>query len=593
MNPNDASSRVPLPLQEAFARIKLQAGRADPLASLERVQVRSGALQEFRPLSETLEWELAQLHWAASGLLPFVEAGVPFLVNNSGILSEHAAALLFTNCLEVPAAGPIKVLELGAGTALFARYFLDSFRRLCEQEHQDFFERLVYYVTDRSMRTAEQWQEREQFADSAYADKVRIGTCDALHPSAFRAGTGEIVELARLRAVVCNYVLDVLPATVVRSSASGPEELLIRTHLTDDRRLLAQYTRRQPEEIAALAQSGDAAERSQLIPIVSLLEFETAFSACRQHQALAVEALTGAGEPVLLNHGALECLQACGALLDAGGIILVNDYGPVTAEQVSGHAVSQRFGPTTALGINFPFLERFLAARGYVVAAPETDERRGIHSRLIMRAELPQTIAAFRDRFGPAATDFFDVPYEEARRHVAAGRRNDALESYRLALARAPRAWHLSGEIAEFVGLQLRDYRAGRELIRAALEHNPWYSPWLWNVLGDILYLDQDVAGAHEAYLQAHKIHPQDVRTNLNLAYTQCEFGEYGAALHALAAAFAADVHGLYRARLLEKQQQILGAVSLRTLGEQERLVRRAQRMRAPGLPAVREPSST
>ena len=98
-------------------------------------------------------------------------------------------------------------------------------------------------------------------------------------------------------------------------------------------------------------------------------------------------------------------------------------------------------------------------------------------------------------------------------------------------------------------------------------------------MLGDILFLDHDIAGAHEAYLQAYKIHPKDARTNLNLAYSHFEFGDYESALVALATAFAADVRGIYRPRLIEKQQQILAALSGRWLGEQERLARRAERM--------------
>ena len=111
------------------------------------------------------------------------------------------------------------------------------------------------------------------------------------------------------------------------------------------------------------------------------------------------------------------------------------------------------------------------------------------------------------------------------------------------------------------------------------MELNPWYSPWLWNVLGDILFLDKNVSGAHEAYVQAQKIHPTDVRTNLNLAYTLFEFGDYDQALQALATALAADTRGLFRARLLEKQHQVLSAMSGRWQGEQERLARRAERL--------------
>jgi hypothetical protein len=78
---------------------------------------------------------------------------------------------------------------------------------------------------------------------------------------------------------------------------------------------------------------------------------------------------------------------------------------------------------------------------------------------------------------------------------------------------------------------------------------------------------------------ERHRIHPGAARTNLNLAYTYSEFGQYREALETVAVALAADVRGLYRQRLLEKQHQILGVISGRWLGEQERLVRRAERM--------------
>lgn len=569
--------------------MNFQSSRASPADVLARVQLHDTLLQDFRPLTESLEWELSALHWNQAGLFPFVENDVPFLINNSGFLSEHVAAVLFANCVEAPPAGPINVLELGAGMGLFARYFLDAFRAICQQEGRDFYERLVYYVTDRSMQTVRQWQERDQFAGFAPAC-VMTGSVDATDPRRFRDASDHVTELSGLRCVVCNYVLDVLPATVVRRGSTGPEELRIRTHLMDDAATLAQYTRLSPAEIRKLCQSEDATETARLTPLLSLLEFETRFFplqdaaasvATTSARALIDEALldTKATDRVVVNYGAVACLEACLALLDADGAILINDYGPVQVADVSGHAASQRFGPTSALGINFPLLERHFTALGCTVTTPEGDHERGIHARMLMKSARPATLEAFNNRFGPAGVDFFEVPCDDAKKHVAAGRRSEALDAYRLALSRSPRSWQLSGEIAEFVGLQLQDLAAGRELIRAALEQNPWYSPWLWNVLGDILFLEKNISGAHEAYLQAQKIHPTDVRTQLNLAYTHFEFGAYEEALRALTIALAADTRGLFRARLLEKQLQVLSAISGRWQGEQERLARRADRM--------------
>jgi hypothetical protein len=50
--------------------------------------------------------------------------------------------------------------------------------------------------------------------------------------------------------------------------------------------------------------------------------------------------------------------------------------------------------------------------------------------------------------------------------------------------------------------------------------------------------------------------------------------------LAVIARGLANDPRGSYRARLLEKQAQILAAISERASAEQDRLVRRAERFR-------------
>jgi hypothetical protein len=64
----------------------------------------------------------------------------------------------------------------------------------------------------------------------------------------------------------------------------------------------------------------------------------------------------------------------------------------------------------------------------------------------------------------------------------------------------------------------------------------------------------------------------------LNLAYTLEYFGRFPEALEAVARGLAKDEPELYRARLLEKQRQILTALSGRYQSEQERLMRRTTR---------------
>jgi predicted Zn-dependent protease len=110
---------------------------------------------------------------------------------------------------------------------------------------------------------------------------------------------------------------------------------------------------------------------------------------------------------------------------------------------------------------------------------------------------------------------------------------------------------------------------------------NPWYSVWLWNLLGDALYALNKFSEAHEIYLKAERLAPGDVRTALNLGYTYWELGSPAEALQALGRGLAEDGSGQFRERLLDKQAQILAGLSQRFAREQEWLARRAARMAA------------
>jgi tetratricopeptide (TPR) repeat protein len=152
---------------------------------------------------------------------------------------------------------------------------------------------------------------------------------------------------------------------------------------------------------------------------------------------------------------------------------------------------------------------------------------------------------------------------------------------YEQALRARPRDWTLMGEIAEFLLRHVGDYEAGRKMAETALSMNPWYSVWLWNLLGDSLYALNRFSEAHEIYLKANELGPGDVRTALNLGYTYRELGSPAQALQALARGLVEDGSGQFRNRLLEKQAQILAELTQSFERRQEWLARRAARMAA------------
>jgi tetratricopeptide (TPR) repeat protein len=589
----EPESPVPLPLEDVLRRTHLPGRAAEPAASLGAVSFQTLLVQDFRPLPQSLEWELAKLYWRQSGVDAFGRSEVPFVINNDGRASDDAAATFYALCREAGAAlpRPLVVLELGAGSALFARFFLDAFAAICRQEGADFYESVIYVVTDGSRRTVEQWAERDVFGP--HAGHVAFAVADAMRPSEVEwvsvPGAPPAPALDRLSAVFANYVLDVLPTAVVReapgreaaesATVRRAEQLYVRTSLLDDPSAVAQYTAHKGDEIRKLAE--DPAKRPGLLPLLPVLELETRFEPVTRdeipHLAEALE--WGAGlERIPLNYGALTAIDEWLERLVPQGILLVSDYGPVRREEVEAQTALQRFGGSTAHGLNWPLIERHAENRDVRALAAPGDELRAIHTRLLSRRPGRVTTEVFCNRFAKSSDEYRQGPVDRARAAVQAGRREEAVECYKNALATDPRNWHVIGEAAEFVGMVLRDFASGCELARAALERNPWYSPWLWNVLGDCLFCMGRHDDAYEAYQQAARIDPRDPRTQLNLAYAFAQRGQPAEALAAVACGLAHDVQGAYRARLVEKQQQILLSLSARWLAEQERLARRRVR---------------
>ena len=202
----------PSPLPQDVLR-RLTGTTADaPLSAFDAIASESREIEGFRPLSDCLEWRLADAYWQQAGVIPFVRNDVPYLVNNTGRLSENAA------------------LELGAGTGLYARYFLDAFAAHCKTAGCDFYDRLIYVVSDRFERTVASWEANGIFAE--HEGHVALRVCEAEEPARLiLAGGGEARLPGAPFAVFFNYLLDVLPAKIARRAAEGLEELCVRTHL--------------------------------------------------------------------------------------------------------------------------------------------------------------------------------------------------------------------------------------------------------------------------------------------------------------------------------------------------------------------------
>lgn len=157
------------------------------------------------------------------------------------------------------------------------------------------------------------------------------------------------------------------------------------------------------------------------------------------------------------------------------------------------------------------------------------------------------------------------------------GKSAEGLEFFRQALEDNPGNWCVIGEAAEFL-IRHGDPQNGTELLKLAIDRNPWYSSWLWNTLGDGLWAMDLYREAQSAYEQAARVNPVDVAANFNLSFVYSRVGRHREALEALSKALIHDFQGEYRERILDHQQQIMRALSTRWMMQQ---IRRSQRAAA------------
>jgi tetratricopeptide (TPR) repeat protein len=539
-----------------------------PATVIERVVAGDYELEGYQPLPLNLEWRLSSLHWIRAGVTPFVTNDVPYLVNNNGRASADAAAVLFANCMDAPAGQPIAVLELGAGTALFAFYFLDEFRALCRRYDRDFYDRLAMRVTDGSPASVARWAATGMFA--GHAAQVSIGVCDAQMPEP--AGEGA------LRALFANYVLDSLPAAVLRWDDGGWQQLCARASIRADTVLPRSLSGRDAAWLRKTAGTTHPDELAELLPLLPFLDSELAFRPIDGNGPPDFERHLGAGPgpatPVIYPYGALQCLDALIPQLHPDGFALIRDYAAGNAEP--RFVGAQRFGGAAAMPLNLTVIERHLQSRAVDVVRP--DHEGLMHTRLMARGPIAGTRAEFVRRFSAASAADPWTLEAVARERAAQGLHQEALAIYQQAIADHPRDWRLIAAAAQFAAGTLNDPVSGIDLACAALQLNPWYSPVLWNVLGECLKAAGRDDEAHDCHLEAARVHPGDAETYVHLARSWLILGDAASSLDAVAQGLAADVDAVHRHPLLEVQAAAIERLSRAGTARRETAFRRQAR---------------
>jgi tetratricopeptide (TPR) repeat protein len=533
-------------------------------------------VQQFVSLAQSVEWNLGQQYLRLRGNKAFLSdtSPVPFVVNNDGTLSRNAAGVFFASLLEADKRGTLEdevfILEIGIGVGLFARFFLDAIRDLCRANRKDYYERLCYVAADRSERMLDDVLRHGVLAH--HPGRYRVRQVDAMQPETLlRDPTFRNAGAKPFRAVFLNYLLDCLPAAVLRFEGEEVRELHVRTCVARNVRL-ADYTNLTPQQLRERAKTNDPRAEADLLEVYGLFASEYDYRpvdpAKLPYADFAVEYGRRVSKRLLHSYGAIQCLEKLLPMLADGGFILTSEYGQTRNER-EDEFEHQRFSLATAVGLNFSLLKTYFGdGKRCRYVEPYGEEGRGIHSRLLGH-ELPlEVVGAFTERFGEEAHRRLQEPIEKARACARAGRREMALGFYREAEALQPTNWMLLCEISQFLTFILPDPKAGANAARAALALNPTCSAELWNALGDALLRLGRLEEARSAYEKALAVNPTDVRAQLNLACVHNGLRDYPKALRCIAEAFALDKTGQYREAVMQKLQEILARLTQRNQEE-------------------------
>ena len=568
---------------------------SSPEAILSKSQSTRDVIQDFVPLAQSLEWELGQQYLRERGNKAFISdaSPVPFVINNDGTLSRNAAEVFFASLVEAEKAGPLEaeifVLELGIGVGLFARFFLDYFRDLCQKNRKCYYDRLCYVAADRSRRMLLDMLRHGVLTN--HPGRFRVRQVDAMEPEKllndlmFRSSTPQTVSSKPLRAVFLNYLLDCLPAAVLELDGEHVKQLCVRTCVARNVNL-EHHTDMRVDALKERAMSPDPLAKQELLEVYGLFASEYDYRAVDvqtlPHGQFAFEYGRKISKRVLHSYGAIQSIEKLLDMVHQQGFILVNDYGQTQATR-DDEIEHQRFSLATFVGVNFPLLHAYFGDGGRCQLIQPSGEERGIHSRLLGCQIGADTQTRFFERFGTAAQDWLQEPLMQARACVKAGRCELAASFYNDALHRQPRNWVMLNEISMFLTFSMRDPKAGIDMAKLALALNPTCSAELWNTLGDGLYEFGRTAEARSAYEKGLAVNSSDVRSRYNLGWVHARERNYPAALAALADALALDKTGEFRDRLLHKQQEVLTHLAQRNQQEYFLLINLVSKYAKPG----------
>lgn len=517
---------------------------AGPAEILRRGAFRGVPVEEFGPVWDTARLRLSRASWQVSTLEPFLNFQVPYVSTSSGRLSDDAVTIALA---ARPGCRSLRVLELGAGSGLFARLFLDALQRRAPEVYAH----CHYVVTDGSASIlAAQTQNQ---IHQHHHDKISQRQLDLAQ---------DWPDMGPFDLILGTYILDSLPFDFLAVKDDKVWRREMRAVLPPDQATKAKELRQ------ALAEGG-AQDLRPFIPLGPQITTQTRHVPVDRKalpHATAIPSETDATTlPFIHCYGALDCLDRCLAHLAPGGVAIFSDYGHIEPYAARETPEFQAYGSSVAAGLNFPQLDLAYGNRADISYFKPEREEGHLYTRVFQNAPAVDLREEVSDLYGALRYQALTAPVEAARELMRGRLYGSCRDLYVTALEQQPYNWALIQEIALTFLMMTEEHEEALSLAEMGLALNP-LSPDLWRAKADAALALGQVEDAQAAIAKAVTLAPQNVAAQQSLARIALRQGNFGVALHAIATALTYDVEGDSQDSLIALQTETLAKIAKREL---------------------------
>lgn len=506
----------------------------DPLKLVARGALKGHPVEDFQPIWNSAAMRIARSAWIDCGIEVFLRMDVPYGATSSGRLSEDAVQLLLETG---PKSQPCRFLEIGAGSGIFAKIFLDALKA----DAPDIYKTCTYVLTDGNAKMLESQAEYGVLADHASHLETRVFDAGASWPDEF---------IGAFDGVFGSYILDSLPIEILSIGENGVRQMEARCALPARNKALE----------SALKTPGYT-HLAPFLPIAKTLRIQTRhIKAGPLPYAAALPPVEGDDTPLIHCHGALACVENISKSLRPKGFAMLSDYGSLTPREPSEQIEFQSFGASAALAVNFHQLDSWFKNGPVAYIKPEAQDGHLI-TRVLYNGAADDMASLVDLLFGEARQRALRLPVEAARNMLRANAFETARQLYSKAMALQPRNWSLAEEVAELLLIGAKDYDDAIALAEFGLSLNP-IGPNLYRIIAEARFQMADFAGAQKAMNACLRLSGACPPALLLQAQIYQKQASPEAALLAIAKAMAMDSEAEQREALIQLQDEILISIS-------------------------------